>query len=76
MVTNPTVQTWLWKVTPGGEPLAGPFLVIAEEEDSAVPLQCLKSAFNASSLLKANSKQSLEMMVYQGLDYFPTVDVS
>jgi len=71
-----TVQTWAGRVSAGGKPLAGPVLVIAGEKDTAVPLDFVKSAFNASSGLKENSKQSMELAVYQGLDHFPVIDGS
>ncbi len=73
---DPTVQTWARRVSAGGKPLIGPMLVIAGDGDTAVPVEFVQSAFNASSASAANSAQSLEMAVYQGLDHFPTVDMA
>ncbi|KAK4938141.1 hypothetical protein LTR10_021381 [Elasticomyces elasticus] len=69
-----TVQTWAARISSGGRPLVGPLLVIAGEDDTAVALETVEGAFNASSALSQNANQSMDLAVYQGLDHFPTID--
>jgi pimeloyl-ACP methyl ester carboxylesterase len=75
-VNDSTVQAWAARTSSGGKPLKGPLLVLGGEIDDPVPLRFLESAYRASCQLKANNKESLEMVVYNGLNHFPLIDGS
>ena len=71
-----TVQIWAGRVSTGGKPLVGPFLLIASQADLAVPVSFVQASLQESGNLKENKNQSIEFAVYEGLNHFPVIDGS
>jgi pimeloyl-ACP methyl ester carboxylesterase len=68
-----TVQEWQDRVGVSGHKFKGPLLVIAGSND-VIPTELLEKAVDASC--HASGKESLEMMIYEEMEHFPSIQAS
>ena len=74
--SDPTVQTWSARTRGGDKSLKGPLLVLAGDLDDPVPLRFLQNSYKTSCQLKESKRESLELVVYKGLNHFPVISGS
>jgi hypothetical protein len=75
---DPTVQQYAKMTEVGGKKFKGPLLVLAGELDSIVSLTTIESAVDDTCNMANKHKwgESLEMIIYKGVDHFPLIQAS
>lgn len=74
--SHPTALEFQRRTRASGKEVAGPFLVIAGGEDSAVRLETVQVAVNDTCAANSKSKAAIEFVTYEGQDHFPVIQAS